>query len=60
MSLPIVDLDSFLASPGSKDAALECRRTAEALASYGALIVKDSRVTEKESDDFLVGRVCIL
>jgi hypothetical protein len=54
MSLPVVNLDAFLASPLSEEAAQECRRTAEALASYGALIVKDSRVTEKESDEFLV------
>ncbi|GAA5929507.1 hypothetical protein JCM1841_005955 [Sporobolomyces salmonicolor] len=51
--LPIVDLDTFLASPNSPSAIAEATKTAEALIEYGALIVKDSRVSEEANERFL-------
>ncbi|GAA5902543.1 hypothetical protein JCM5296_002318 [Sporobolomyces johnsonii] len=51
--LPIVDLDTFLASPNSPSAIAEANKTAEALIEYGALIVKDSRVSEAANERFL-------
>ncbi|GAA5858353.1 hypothetical protein JCM1840_001160 [Sporobolomyces johnsonii] len=51
--LPIVDLDTFLASPNSPSATAEATKTAEALIEYGALIVKDSRVSEAANERFL-------
>ncbi|GAA5949953.1 hypothetical protein JCM21900_005536 [Sporobolomyces salmonicolor] len=51
--LPIVDLDTFLASPDSPSAIAEATKTAEALIEYGALIVKDSRVSEEANERFL-------
>ncbi|EJD54446.1 Clavaminate synthase-like protein [Auricularia subglabra TFB-10046 SS5] len=53
-ALPIVDLDVFLAQ-GERDAAAlaECKKAADALVTYGALIVRDSRVLEKDNQVFL-------
>jgi hypothetical protein len=58
MSLPVIDLDTFYAFPRSQEASWECQRAADSLANYGALIVKDSRVTENESEEFLVRLAC--
>ncbi|GAA6034387.1 hypothetical protein JCM8097_002698 [Rhodosporidiobolus ruineniae] len=52
-TLPIVDLDAFRAGPGSPAARAEALKTAEALITYGALIVKDSRVSEEANERFL-------
>jgi len=52
-TLPIVDLDLFLADPTATAALLECHKAAEALVTYGALIVRDSRVTEADNEAFL-------
>ncbi|GAA6013375.1 hypothetical protein JCM8202_003124 [Rhodotorula sphaerocarpa] len=52
-SLPIVDLDVYRSSGDSDGSAAEARKTAEALIEYGALIVRDSRVSEDANDDFL-------
>ncbi|KUI53113.1 Gibberellin 20 oxidase 4 [Cytospora mali] len=54
MDLPIIDLDLFLAQPHDSPAvAAECRRAAEALITYGALLLHDSRVSERDNDVFL-------
>jgi isopenicillin N synthase-like dioxygenase len=52
-SLPLIDLDVFLKSPDSPEAVEECRKTADTLIKYGALIVRDSRVTEEDNEAFL-------
>ncbi|GAA5961081.1 hypothetical protein JCM3765_006530 [Sporobolomyces pararoseus] len=51
--LPIVDLDAFLSSPESSEGAEAAKLTAQALIEYGALIVKDSRVSEEANQKFL-------
>lgn len=67
-SLPEVDLFSFLQDPTSPAAQAACKqvcvllivplirfsyKVAEAFRIYGALLVKDPRVTEKENEEFL-------
>ncbi|KAG8893349.1 hypothetical protein FRC01_013659 [Tulasnella sp. 417] len=52
-SLPIVDLDIFRSEPGSAQAQEECKKAADALITYGALVVKDSRVSESDNETFL-------
>ncbi|CAE6476266.1 unnamed protein product [Rhizoctonia solani] len=51
--LPVVDLDVFLADPESAAAQAESTKAAEALITYGALIVHDTRVTEEHNETFL-------
>ena len=54
MGLPIIDLDIFL--NGSHDAAdvqAECKKAAQALVTYGALLLHDSRVSEEDNITFL-------
>ncbi|KAF8600875.1 Clavaminate synthase-like protein [Ceratobasidium sp. AG-I] len=51
--LPIIDLDVFRAQQGSSEAHAECTKAAEALITYGALLVKDTRVTEEHNENFL-------
>ncbi|KAF4119931.1 hypothetical protein GMORB2_3619 [Geosmithia morbida] len=54
MNLPIIDLDVFLSQPASSPAVqAECSRAAEALITYGALILHDSRVAPEANDVFL-------
>ncbi|KIM47745.1 hypothetical protein M413DRAFT_439417 [Hebeloma cylindrosporum] len=54
MDLPVIDLDLFLAGPPNSDAVLsECKKAAEALILYGALILRDSRVSEQDNTRFL-------
>lgn len=54
MNLPIVDLDIFLSHPPSSPAVqAECARAADALVTYGALILHDSRVPPETNDQFL-------
>ncbi|KAI0598925.1 Clavaminate synthase-like protein [Biscogniauxia sp. FL1348] len=54
MDLPIIDLDIFLTQP--RDAAsvrAECARAADALITYGALVLHDGRVSEADNAAFL-------
>ncbi|KAI0348347.1 Clavaminate synthase-like protein [Trametopsis cervina] len=52
--LPIIDLDVFLSQPADSPAlASECKKAAEALIEYGALLLHDSRVSETDNDTFL-------
>lgn len=54
MDLPVIDLGLHLAQP--RDAAAvqrECSRVADALITYGALVVHDSRLDEADNDAFL-------
>ncbi|KAI0403364.1 hypothetical protein F4802DRAFT_294299 [Xylaria palmicola] len=53
MDLPIIDLDVFLASRDSPEAREECARAARALITYGALVLRDSRVAEDDNAAFL-------
>jgi len=51
--LPIIDLDVFRTNPSSTESRVECTKAAEALITYGALIVRDTRVTEEHNETFL-------
>ncbi|KAL1708793.1 hypothetical protein EV121DRAFT_287341 [Schizophyllum commune] len=52
--LPIVDLDVYRAGPPDSEAAIkECKKAAEALITYGALLVRDGRVSEDDNTAFL-------
>ncbi|TPX09094.1 uncharacterized protein E0L32_001643 [Thyridium curvatum] len=60
MGLPVIDLDLFLkARDGQSDAdahaaaQAECARAANALVTYGALVLHDSRVSEADNSSFL-------
>jgi len=51
-TLPIIDLDAYLnGDPTAR--AREAKNTADALIQYGALIVKDGRVSESDNGNFL-------
>ncbi|CAG7853964.1 SubName: Full=Uncharacterized protein {ECO:0000313/EMBL:CCA67167.1} [Serendipita indica DSM 11827] len=52
-TLPVIDLDIFRENPTSVAARSECLKAADALITYGALVVKDSRVTEDDNNNFL-------
>uniref|UniRef100_A0A8H7YA54 Isopenicillin N synthase-like Fe(2+) 2OG dioxygenase domain-containing protein n=1 Tax=Psilocybe cubensis TaxID=181762 RepID=A0A8H7YA54_PSICU len=52
--LPVINLDIFLAGPSDSDAVIEeCKKAANALITYGALVLKDSRVAEDDNSSFL-------
>jgi len=54
MDLPIVDLDVFRTQPReSAEVQAECAKAAQALITYGALVLHDSRVAEKDNESFL-------
>uniref|UniRef100_L2G0R5 Clavaminate synthase-like protein n=1 Tax=Colletotrichum fructicola (strain Nara gc5) TaxID=1213859 RepID=L2G0R5_COLFN len=54
MDLPIVALDVFLTQPRDSPAvAAECAKAANALITYGALVLHDSRVSESDNTTFL-------
>ncbi len=54
MDLPVVNLDLFLAgSRDSAEAREECKKAADALITYGALVLHDSRVSEEDNTNFL-------
>ncbi|PSR99082.1 hypothetical protein BD289DRAFT_361552 [Coniella lustricola] len=54
MDLPIINLDIFLEHRHDSPAvAAECRKAAEALITYGALLLHDSRVQERDNEAFL-------
>lgn len=50
-TLPIIDIDVFRA--GGPDALVECNKAANAIITYGALVVHDSRVKEQDNSVFL-------
>jgi isopenicillin N synthase-like dioxygenase len=53
-TLPVVDLDLFLAEHvTSERVQQECKKVADALITYGALLVHDSRVSEDDNSVFL-------
>jgi len=54
MDLPIVDLDLYLSGdPASEDVRQECKKAADALIVYGAVLLRDSRVSEEDNSTFL-------
>ncbi|KAH8686611.1 hypothetical protein BGZ61DRAFT_454754 [Ilyonectria robusta] len=54
MDLPVIDLDAYLNHPLDSDAVqTECRKAADALITYGALVLHDSRVSEHDNTAFL-------
>ncbi|KAK3369653.1 hypothetical protein B0T24DRAFT_596369 [Lasiosphaeria ovina] len=54
MDLPVVDLDVFRNQPRDSAAVqAECAKAAEALITFGALVLHDSRVSEQDNDAFL-------
>ncbi|EAA29816.3 Clavaminate synthase-like protein [Neurospora crassa] len=54
MDLPVVDLDVYLNNAvDSPEVKAECEKAAKALITYGALVLHDSRVAEKDNETFL-------
>ncbi|TWU74227.1 hypothetical protein ED733_003619 [Metarhizium rileyi] len=55
MNLPIIDLDVYLHPEASSPAAVhaECVRAADALITYGALVLHDARVSPSDNEAFL-------
>ncbi|KAI1647379.1 Clavaminate synthase-like protein [Daldinia loculata] len=54
MDLPVIDLDIYRNNPAtSPEVQEECLRAARALATYGALVLHDSRVSESDNEAFL-------
>lgn len=54
MDLPVIDLDVYLNNPLDSEAVQEeCRKAANALITYGALVLHDSRVSEEDNSTFL-------
>ncbi|KJZ77679.1 hypothetical protein HIM_02856 [Hirsutella minnesotensis 3608] len=54
MNLPVIDLDVYLNHPhDSPEVQQECRKAADALITYGALVLHDSRVAEQDNVNFL-------
>lgn len=54
MDLPVVDLDVYLNNTIDSEAVqAECRKAANALITYGALVLHDSRVSEQDNSTFL-------
>jgi hypothetical protein len=54
MDLPVIDLDIYRSQPPHSDAfRAECAKAAQALITYGALVLHDSRVSESDNDTFL-------
>ncbi|EAQ91708.1 hypothetical protein CHGG_03643 [Chaetomium globosum CBS 148.51] len=54
MDLPVIDLDVFLNQPRDSSAVqAECVKAAEALITYGALVLHDSRVADQDNETFL-------
>lgn len=54
MDLPVIDLDVFLnQARDSPEVKAECRKAADALITYGALVLHDSRVSEEDNNTFL-------
>lgn len=54
MDLPVIDLDVYLKNdPNSAEVRAECQRAADALITYGALVLHDSRVSEDDNTKFL-------
>ncbi|KIM70252.1 hypothetical protein SCLCIDRAFT_101769 [Scleroderma citrinum Foug A] len=53
-TLPVIDVDVFLSeSEASPRVQEECKKAADALITYGALLLHDSRVLEDDNDTFL-------
>lgn len=53
-NLPVIDLDLFLSQPLESQAVQdECKKAADALITYGALLLKDQRVSEDDNANFL-------
>lgn len=54
MDLPVIDLDIFLNQPHElEEVQAECKKAADALITYGALVLHDSRVSEDDNSTFL-------
>ena len=54
MDLPVIDLDVYLKNDQNDELVqAECRKAANALITYGALVLHDSRVSEDDNTKFL-------
>ncbi|TFK30911.1 Clavaminate synthase-like protein [Coprinopsis marcescibilis] len=52
--LPVIDLDLYHSQPHDSQPVLdECKKAADALITYGALVLRDSRVSEQDNTNFL-------
>ncbi|KAI0318996.1 Clavaminate synthase-like protein [Amylostereum chailletii] len=53
-TLPVIDLDLFFSQPRESPAVVaECKKAADALITYGALLLHDDRVSEEDNTTFL-------
>ncbi|KAL7746718.1 hypothetical protein RI367_007880 [Sorochytrium milnesiophthora] len=53
LSLPVVELQPYLVSPTSQEALEQCQKAAQALKTYGAVLIKDPRTSEGDNAKFL-------
>jgi len=54
MDLPVIDVGPFLSKTRDDNTVIqECKKAADALIVYGALILRDSRVSEEDNSTFL-------
>lgn len=53
INLPFIDLGLYNAGPSSQVAIAECNKAAEALKTYGALVVRDPRANNDDNEAFL-------
>ncbi|KAI8865403.1 Clavaminate synthase-like protein [Ramicandelaber brevisporus] len=53
LNLPVIDLGLYLQDPTSDAAQAEARKCAQSLIDYGALVVRDPRVTEEDNNKFI-------
>lgn len=51
LSVPIVDVKSFLTESGNYTQ--DCKAVAQALHTYGCLVIKDPRVNAQQNDHFI-------
>lgn len=51
LKVPIVDIQPFLTETGNYTQ--DCKAVADALKTYGCLIIKDPRVNQQQNDTFL-------
>lgn len=52
-SVPTVEIASFLNDPSSPEAMEACKQISQALYEFGAIVIKDPRVTESHNEMFL-------
>jgi isopenicillin N synthase-like dioxygenase len=51
--LPVIDINEYIQNPLSENAQMECKKLSEAVKTFGAFAIRDSRVTEEQNAEFL-------